>query len=124
MNKIPTDDLHMLEQICQTIYDKKGFNAITLDVRPMETFTDYFVIAEGNVEKHVQSLSKELQEVLREQGRHPVHVEGQRQGDWVVLDFSEVVIHLFIPDMREKYQLEHLWQQAEIVDVPIHVGAR
>ena len=124
MNKIPADDLHMLEQICQTIYDKKGFNAITLDVRPMETLTDYFVIAEGNVEKHVQTLAKEIQAVLSEQGRSAVHVEGLRVGDWVVLDFCEVVVHLFIPDMREKYELEQLWQQAAIVDVPIQVGAR
>lgn len=90
----------------------------------MATLTDYFVIAEGNVEKHVQTLAKELQEVLREGGRSPIHVEGQRQGDWVVLDYSEVVVHLFIPDMREKYQLEQLWQQASIVDVPIHVTSR
>lgn len=124
MNTVPASDQHMLQQICQTIYDKKGFNTITLDVRPMATLTDYFVIAEGNVEKHVQTLARELQEVLREYGRQPVHVEGQRQGDWVVLDFSEIVIHLFIPDMRERYQLEQVWQQASIVDVPIQVGAR
>lgn len=124
MNKLPVNDQRLLQQICQTIYDKKGFNTITLDVRPLPTFTDYFVIAEGNVEKHVQTLARELQEVLREYGRQPVHVEGQRQGDWVVLDFSEIVIHLFIPDMRERYQLEQVWQQASIVDVPIQVGAR
>lgn len=124
MNNLPINDQRLLQQICQTIYDKKGFNTITLDVRPMATFTDYFVIAEGNVEKHVQTLAKELQEVLRESGRSPVHIEGQRQGDWVVLDYSEVVVHLFIPDMREKYQLEQVWQQASIVDVPIQVASR
>lgn len=124
MNKVPQEDMHLLEQVCQTIFDKKGFNTLTLDVRGQCTFTDYFIIAEGNVEKHVQTLAREIIDVLAEHQRSPIHVEGMRQGDWVLLDFSEVVIHLFIPDMRDRYQLEQLWRQAEIIDVPIHVGAR
>lgn len=124
MNKLPDSDLQLLEQICQTIYDKKGFNTLTLDMRHLSNLAEYFIITEGNVEKHVQSIAKEIIELFNEQGRSPIHVEGQRQGDWVVLDFSEVVIHLFTPDMRERYQLEQLWKEAEIVDVPIHVGAR
>ncbi len=119
MSNVSVRDRQLLEQLCQAIYDKKGFNILTLDVRELSTLTDYFIIAEGNVEKHVQTLAKELVEVMREEGRSPIHVEGQSQGDWVVLDFSEVVIHLFIPDLRDKYQLEQLWQNAEIVDVPI-----
>src|SRR5262245_21192412 len=119
MSKLSAKDRYLLEQICQTIFDKKGFNILTLDVRELSTLTDYFIIAEGNVERHVQMLAKELIELMAQEGRPPIHVEGQKQGDWVVLDYSEVVIHLFIPDMREKYQLEQLWQNAEIIDVPI-----
>ena len=123
MNNLPDSDLHTLELICQTIYDKKGFNILVLDVRGICSFTDYFIIAEGNVEKHVQTLSKNIQDVMKDAGRSPLHQEGQRLGDWLVLDFSEVVIHLFIPDMREKYELEQLWRNASIVDVPIRVGS-
>ncbi len=123
MHNLPKEDQHLLEQICQALYDKKGFNIMALDVRGVSTLTDYFIIAEGNVEKHVQTLAKYLVDMLSEAGRTPVHVEGLRQGDWIVLDFSEVVIHLFIPDMREKYQLEHLWQNSEIIDVAIHVNS-
>ncbi len=122
MLNLPKDDLQLLEQICQTLYDKKGFNIMALDVREISTLTDYFIIAEGNVEKHVQTLAKYVVDTLQDCGRNPIHVEGQRQGDWIVLDFSEVVIHLFTPDMRERYQLEHLWQNSEIIDVPIHVN--
>ena len=120
MNKLPKKDLQVLETICQTIFDKKGFNIMTLDVRGSSTLTDYFIIAEGNVSKHVQSLAKEITEALHAEGRSPLHIEGQKDGDWVVLDFSDIVIHLFVPDMREKYELEQLWTEAEIVDVPIH----
>ncbi len=116
------NDFTLLERICQTLYDKKGFNILALDLRKLPTLADYFIIVEGNVEKHVQSLAKEVIEVLGEEGRNPMHVEGLRQGDWVVLDFSDIVIHLFTPDLRERYSLEHLWQEAEILDVPIHVG--
>ncbi|MBS0634752.1 MAG: ribosome silencing factor [Verrucomicrobia bacterium] len=119
MINVPYSDQHFLEQICQILFDKKGFNILTLDVRSSCTFTDYFVIAEGTVEKHVQSLAKQIIDALAEEGRHPIHAEGQRQGDWIVLDYSEVVIHLFTPDMREKYELEQLWQNSEIVDVSI-----
>ncbi len=118
------NDLPLLERICQTLYDKKGFNIMTLDLRALSTLADYFIIAEGNVEKHVQSLAKEIVEVLAEEGRNPIHVEGLREGDWVVLDFSDVVIHLFTPDLRDRYRLEHLWEEAQIIDIPIHVSLR
>jgi ribosome-associated protein len=120
-NKIPVRDMQLLEFICQKLYDKKGFNIMTLDLREFATLSDYFIICEGNVEKHVQSLARELLETMSEQGRSPIHIEGQRQGDWIVLDFADIVIHLFIPEMREKYCLEHLWKDASIIDVPIHV---
>jgi ribosome-associated protein len=121
IEKLPVRDMQLLEQICQTLYDKKGFNIMTLDLREFPTLAEYFIIAEGNVEKHVQSLAKEVIDAMGECGRPLIHLEGYREGDWVVLDFSEVVVHLFIPDMREKYRLEQLWHDAEIIDVPIHV---
>lgn len=121
MSKVPNKDMKVLETICQSIFDKKGFNILALDVRGLSTMTDYYVIAEGNVEKHVQALARELCDNLYLQGRRPLHIEGQRLGDWVVLDYSDVVVHLFIPDMREKYALEQLWQEASIIDVPIEL---
>jgi len=123
MSKIPSKDLKILERICQSLFDKKGFNILTLDVRGISTLSDYFVIVEGNVAKHVQALARELLDVMKEGGRRPLHVEGQREGDWIVLDFADIIVHLFIPDMREKYALEQLWHEGKIVDVPIRVTA-
>ncbi len=120
MDMVPEQDRKLLEDICQTLFDKKGFNILCLDVRGLSSVSDYFVIAEGNVEKHVQALSQSVYEKMQLLGRMPLHLEGKRTGDWVVLDYTDVVIHLFIPDMREKYELEQLWDKASIIDVAIH----
>lgn len=115
-------DLENLTCLAQAIYDKKGFNILVLDVRGISTMTDYFVIAEGTVDRHVKALSNSIVEEGEKYGLHPSHVEGLQESDWVVLDFSDIVIHLFIPELREKYSLEKLWNAGKIVDVPINIG--
>lgn len=107
--------------MAQTLFDKKGFNILVLDVRGISSMTDYFLIAEGNIDRHVQSLAKSVIEVLQENGEKPFHSEGVTEGAWAVLDYGEVVVHLFVPDLREKYALEELWREAKIVDVKIDV---
>lgn len=108
-----------LNRVAQAIYDKKGFNILVLDVHDICTMTDYFVIAEGTVDRHVKALSHAIVDELAQYKLDPLHIEGQQEGDWVVLDYSDFVIHLFIPELREKYALEELWQEGEIVDVKI-----
>lgn len=111
-----------LTHIVQAIYDKKGFNIIVLDVRPFCMMTDYFVIAEGTVDRHVKALAREVTDELAPLGRRPFHVDGEREGDWVVLDYGDIMIHLFIPELRQKYALEQLWKKGSIVDVPIEIA--
>jgi ribosome-associated protein len=121
MSEIPEEDEKILKCICQTLFDKKGFNILSLDVRGLSTLTDYYVIAEGNVEKHVQALARDCVDALLDLGIRPRALEGQAIGDWVVIDCTDVVVHLFVPEMREKYALEQLWQKAAVVDVPIQL---
>src|ERR1700730_16207054 len=113
--------LEGLNRVAQVIYDKKGFNILVLDVRGICTMTDYFIIAEGTVDRHVKALSQAICDEFSTRGKQPLHVEGQREGDWIVLDYSDVVIHLFIPDLREKYALAELWKEGQIVDVKIDI---
>jgi ribosome-associated protein len=113
-----------LNRIAQVLYDKKGFNILVLDVREICTMTDYFIIAEGTVDRHVKALSQAVVDEFAMRGRQPLHAEGQQEGDWAVLDYGEFVIHLFIPDFREKYALEKLWQEGRLVDVKIDVAQR
>jgi len=109
-----------LNRIAQAIYDKKGFNILVLDVHNVCTMTDFFIIAEGTVDRHVKALSQTIiDELSLHGGRSPLHVEGQQEGDWIVLDYADFVIHLFIPELREKYALEELWREGKIVDVKI-----
>lgn len=101
------------------IFDKKGINIIALDVRGISSITDFILLANGNVDRHVIALSHELEKVLRDEGIRPTQVEGTKTGDWVILDYSNIVIHLFLPDMRQKYQLERLWSDGKVIDLDL-----
>ena len=113
------DSSATIQQIAQTIYNKKGTNIIAIDVRGISSITDYVVIADGNVDRHVVALANEVRDMMRDGGEKPVHVEGQQEGDWVVLDFFQVVVHLLLPDMRQKYQLERLWPEGKVMDLEL-----
>lgn len=116
------DTQQTLEIIAQTIYDKKGFNILALDVRKVCTFTDYFIIAEGNIDRHVRGIAKEMTTVLKKQGIRPLVVEGADAADWMVVDYGEIMVHLFTPQMRQKYQLERIWDEGKVVDLAIEVS--
>ena len=116
------DNLITLNKIAQAIYDKKGFNILALDVRGLSSITDFIVIAEGNVDRHVIAIARSVVDELQTIGEIPYCVEGEADGDWVVVDYSSIMVHLFQPGMREKYQLESLWKEAKIVDLEINVA--
>lgn len=111
-----------LNAIAQVIYDKKGFNILALDVQGLSSITDYLLIAEGNVDRHVSSIARAVVDELHERGEKPVHLEGIANGDWAVLDFGEVMVHIFGPNLRERYSLERLWGESKIVDLDIDYG--
>lgn len=115
------DWMFVLNRVAQAIYDKKGSNILCLDMRKFSCITDYVIIAEGNVDRHVIAIASAIEEALKEIGVEVSHKEGLNRGDWVVLDYLQIMVHLFIPGIREKYQLEQLWKEAEIVDLSINV---
>lgn len=85
--------------------------------------TDFTVIAEGNVDRHVIALAQSIIEALKETGLSPAHVEGLRSGEWVVLDYLDFMVHLFMPGLREKYRLEELWKEGQIYDLTINTNS-
>lgn len=107
--------------MAQAIFDKKGANIIALDIHAISTLTEYYLIAEGNVARHTMAIAKHLIETLKEIGYAPYIVEGIDKGDWIVIDYGDIVVHLFDPDLREKYGLEKLWNKGSIVDLNIIV---
>lgn len=109
----------LLDAIAQTIFDKKGSNILGLDLRGLSTITDFVIIAEGNVDRHVVAIAQAIEEELKLKGRRPAHVEGLAYGDWVVLDYIDIMVHIFMPGLRERYRLEQLWKEGQIVDLDI-----
>jgi ribosome-associated protein len=118
------DPSTLVRELAQTLHEKKGINIIALDIREISSVTDFVLIADGNVERHVIALSNELQSIMKKHGIRSAHVDGMQHGDWVVLDFFEIVVHLFIPSMRQKYQLERLWADGEIIDFDCSVSTK
>lgn len=114
--------IKMLNSIAQAIYDKKGMNILAIDIQDVSSLTNYFIIAEGSVDRHVKAISREVQDRMAEEGVKPFHVDGDDQAHWVVMDFGEVLIHLFTPELREKYKLEELWREGKVVDLNIEVS--
>ena len=85
---------------------------VALDLRGINDATDWFVIASGTSDAHVRGIANAVIRKLEEAGVHPHHVEGISGGRWVLLDFVDVVVHLFHPEARGFYQLERLWNDA------------
>ena len=108
--------------IGQAIYDKKGTNILALDVTGLCSITDFMVIAEGNVDRHVTAIAREVVDTMRENGMKAFHYDGFEFGDWVVLDFGGIMVHIFAPGEREKFCLEKLWPTCKLVDVQIDVS--
>lgn len=109
----------LLNDIAQIIYDKKGFNIIALDIKGLSSINEYMIIAEGNVDRHVKAIAGTVFEELKKENIVPYKVEGKAGGDWIVMDYHDVIVHIFTPRLREKYQLERLWPEAKIVDLKI-----
>ena len=83
-----------------------------LDARGVCSFTDYFVICSGDTSKQIEAIRDEVGYTLKKQGILPHHYEGTVDSGWLLLDFSDVIVHIFAPIEREQYQLDKLWSQA------------
>lgn len=98
--------------LCQ---DMKAYDVVVLNLAGVTDMTDFFVIASGTSDTHVRSIAEHVAEVLRKEGSRAHHEEGLTQGRWALLDFVDVVVHVFHPTLRQFYQLERLWGDAEVV---------
>lgn len=102
--------------------EKKGSDVVVLDVAETLVITSYFVIATGASDRQVRSIADEVEDVLRERaGVKPIGREGEREGKWVLLDFADVVVHVFQPEERDFYRLERLWAEVPRVEAPAAV---
>ena len=95
--------------IATALGDLKAVNTVTLDVRGLTDVMDYMVISSGTSNRHVKSLANHVSVEAKKQGVVPLGVEGENAGEWVLVDFGDVVVHVMLPATRDFYDLERLW---------------
>lgn len=99
--------------------DKRASDIVAIDVGELLVVTDYFVICTGNTDIQVRAIADEVEDRLREEGGiKPIGREGVSEGRWVLLDFGDLVIHIFQPEERDFYRLENLWSDAPRLELP------
>ena len=101
----------------EVLKNKKAQDIKVIDISELSILADYFIIATGTSSTHVQSLAENLEEKLNEAGFDIHHKEGFRSGSWILLDYYDIVIHLFSKEERDFYNLERLWADATTISI-------
>ena len=122
--KIPTnikrrcylESLELAHTLVDAIVDKKGSDIILLDIRDYASFADYFLIGNGENERQLKTLAEEIaQKAKKNAGANALGIEGLASAGWVLIDFGDLVVHLFSPQKRDYYGLEDIWDDAHVV---------
>lgn len=101
--------------VVTALEDLKAVNPVTLDVRGLTNVMDYLIITSGTSNRHVKSLADHVSVEAKKQGVHPMGMEGQEAGEWVLVDFGDVVVHVMLPATRDFYDLERLWSHPKAI---------
>ncbi|MEG2425936.1 MAG: ribosome silencing factor, partial [Oscillospiraceae bacterium] len=109
------EQLDMVKKIVKVLDDKKAMDIKGIEITELTIVADYFIIANGTSNTHVKALANEVEYELSQLGIEPNHVEGRATG-WILLDYGSIVVHLFLADSREHYNLERLWSDAKELD--------
>lgn len=94
---------------------KKAFDVVVLDLRGLFPFSDYWILCSGASLLQTKAIADEILRNLEEAGVYPFHVEGEDTGEWILIDYGDVIVHVFRQEEREFYNLEKLWQRARVV---------
>jgi ribosome-associated protein len=111
------DSKKLAGNITDFIFNKKGFDVKILDLRKLTAMADYFVICSADSDTQVKAIADEIDKNLKEEGIRLWHKEGYKGLNWVLLDYVDVVVHIFKKDVRTYYNLERLWGDAPLVNV-------
>ena len=103
--------------LAKALDSKKGLNIKVLKTQELTTLADYFVLCTATSTTQVKAMSDACEEAMEKQGETVHHIEGHRGGTWLLMDFSDVVVHVFTDEARKFYDLERLWRDAEEIDL-------
>lgn len=121
-NLAPGDSAELARNVRDALDDGKAVDVRTLDVSAMTVITDYMLVASGRTSRQVRALTERVLEAGRERGAELLGLEGERGGDWVLVDFGGVIVHIMQPDAREFYQLEKLWEERAPASAAVDAG--
>jgi ribosome-associated protein len=114
------DSKILLEKITEGIQEKKGKNIVVADLTKIgDTICNYFIICQGNSPSQVSAIVDSIREFAQKgAGVKPYAVDGLRNAEWVAMDYADVLVHVFLPEVRAFYDLEHLWADAQLTTIP------
>ena len=117
-NTVATEEV--IKQIIEGIQEKKGKEIVVVDMLKLgNSICDYFVICQGNSPTQVSAIADSIADMVRENcGRKPYAIDGLRNAQWVAMDYGDILVHVFLPDVRKFYDIEHLWADAKLTVVP------
>ena len=113
-----TDGLTKALRCAEAALDKKAVDLVVLDVGGLTSIGDYLVICTGRSDRQVQAIAQAIDQQLRPHGWRPIAIEGMTRGQWVLMDYGDVIVHVFYKPVREFYDLERLWEHAPHVQLP------
>ena len=108
---------HKAQRIVEAARELLAEEIVALDVRQAVSFADVFVVATGRSDRQVRAIGAGIAEALAKLGEKPLGIEGQEEGRWLLMDFGDVIVHVFQPEVRRHYDLERLWSEAAVLDL-------
>lgn len=114
------DSKHLVTKITEGIQEKKGKKIVIADLTDIDdTICNYFVICQGDSPSQIAAITDSIIDYVREEtGYKPIAIDGLRNTQWVAMDYSDVLVHIFLPDVRDFYNLENLWADAKLTSIP------
>lgn len=110
----------LLQSIIEGIQEKKGQNITTIQLKGISgAVCDYFVICEGNTPTQVSALAESVEEMVKKNtNEKPIRVQGQQRAEWIGMDYGNIIVHIFVPELRSFYNIDHLWEDAHAERIP------
>lgn len=120
MHQNSIDAQEVIKQIIEGIQDKKGKEIVVVDMlKPGNSICDYFVICQGNSPTQVSAITDSIEDTVRINcKKKPYSIDGLRNSQWVAMDYGDILVHIFLPDVRKFYDIEHLWADATLTEIP------
>lgn len=114
------EDNRLLNNIISGIQEKKGKNITIIDLEGISgVVCDYFVICEGNSPSQVSAVAESVEHIVKKDTKEsPLRVQGQSMAEWIGIDYGDIIVHIFLPEMRSFYNIENLWSDAKIETIP------